>query len=460
MRILILFVVAFVFAFVFSARSAAEQTGKVWVSSMDLKEKFSEKTFAVTSKKAGKHKPAKIEINPEKTFQSIVGIGSSLEHSTCYNLTKLPVDQREKAIADLVDPIQGIGMNLMRICIGTSDFTGDPWYSYDDMPAGEKDPDIERFSIEKDRAYVLPILKTALKRNPELLFLASPWSPPGWMKDSGQMCGGKLLPEHYGAYAEYIIKFIRAYEAEGIPIYAVTLQNEPGVNVKTYPSCFWNGEMQRDFIRDHFGPALASSGLKTLVWCFDHNFNNTAFPRAVFSDPAAAAYVDGAAFHAYEGKVGAMGAFAAEFPSKHMYFTEGSIYRLGGASQIISFFANNARSYNAWVTVIDRKGKPNNGPHGCSPTCIVYDNATGGLDYRFDYYMYGHFSKFIQRGAVRVDASCSDAKLPFIVFRNPDGKFVMVAVNSGGGEREVAVECGKGRFAATITPLSVATFVW
>ena len=160
----------------------------------------------------------------------MLGLGSSLEPATCSNLWRMSAADRERTIERLVSPTTGIGMNLMRICIGTPDFTGDPWYSYNDLPPGETDPELKRFSIEKDRAYILPVLKLARQKNPDLLFFASPWSPPGWMKSTGTMIGGELLPQWYPAYAEYFVKFIHAYEAEGIPIYAVTIQNEPGVD--------------------------------------------------------------------------------------------------------------------------------------------------------------------------------------------------------------------------------------
>ena len=175
-------------------------------------------------------------------------------------------------------------MNLMRICIGTPDFTGEPWYSYDDLSAGQKDPELARFTIEKDRRYVIPVLKAARAANSELLFFASPWSPPAWMKSGDTLIGGRLLPEHYAAYAKYFVKFVQAYESEGIPIHAVTVQNEPGVDRTKdapkwhYPSCRWTGEDERNFIRDHLGPQFKANGLTTQIWCYDHNFNVSPTP--------------------------------------------------------------------------------------------------------------------------------------------------------------------------------------
>ncbi|HNR35285.1 MAG TPA: glycoside hydrolase family 30 beta sandwich domain-containing protein [Candidatus Hydrogenedentes bacterium] len=431
----------------------------VWISSLDMRDCLASKP-AIALKKDRGGKADDIIVDLTKTRQSILGIGSSLEHSTCYNLSQLDPARRGEAIERLLDPDKGIGMNLMRLCIGTSDFTGDPWYSYDDLPEGQTDPNLERFSIAKDHDYLLPIIKAAQAANPDLLFFASPWSPPAWMKDSGNLCGGRLLPQHHDAYARYLARFIKAYEAEGIPIHAITIQNEPGVNVTTYPSCAWTGDVQRDFIKNSLGPLFASEGIKALVWCFDHNFNNVAFPQAILRDPDAAKFVDGTAFHLYEGKPEAMGALAREFPDKHVYFTEGSTYNLGGAIQIMNYFANGARSYNAWVTVIDKKGKPNNGPHHCSPTCIVFDPVAKTLAYRFDYYMYGHFSKFVKRGARVIETVRGDPRFNHIAFLNPDGTAVLVAANNTREKRKFGVRCQGQAFQAELPPQSMATYSW
>jgi glucosylceramidase len=280
------------------------------------------------------------------------------------------------------------------------------------------------------------------------------------MKDSGQMCGGRLLPQYYAAYARYLARFVQAYEAEGIPIYAITIQNEPGVNETTYPSCEWNGEQQRDFIKQSLGPVFKEHGVKALVWCFDHNFNNVAFPQAILRDPDAAQYVDGAAFHFYEGKPEAMGAFAREFPDKSVYFTEGSTYKIPGAIKIMTFFANMARSYNAWVTVIDENGKPNNGPHNCSPTCIVLNSQTLGLEYRFDYYMYGHFAKFVKRGAVRIGSAPGTARFANVAFRNPDGTVVLIVANGERDEQTFRILCRDKTVRTSLAPQTIATYRW
>jgi len=401
-----------------------------------------------------------IGVDANRTFQSILGLGSSLEHSTCYNISKLPKARQEAVIESIVDPEKGIGMNLMRICIGTPDFTASPWYSYDDMPAGQTDPEMKHFSIEKDRAYVLPILKMALRKNPKLVFFASPWSPPAWMKTNNNLCGGRMDPKHFRSLARYLVKFIEAYEAEGIKIHAITPQNEPDFFPNSYPTCGWSPELQRDFIRDHLGPEFQQSGVTARIWCFDHNFNFLRFPTTILRDPEAARYVDGTGFHHYEGKPNAMTTLHKRFPDKHIYFTEGSVFGMEGAAQIIAFLRNWARSYNAWVTIIDHKSQPNPGPHACSPTCIVLNSDNLTLKYNFDYYMYGQFMKFIQAGAVRIGSNLPSKSLPNVALRNPDGTIVLVVANLKPSAASFDIEWKGSYLTAEIAGHSVASYRW
>jgi len=437
----------------------AETPVHCWVSSADMSQRLSPQPSMNWAAGPGAAEMT-IHIDSNQTYQSIVGLGSSLEHSTCYNISRLPKDQQEEVIESLVDAEQGIGMSLMRICIGTPDFTASPWYSYDDMPPGQADPELQHFSIDRDKEYVLPILKLALQENPDLVFCASVWSPPGWMKTNGKLGGGKIDPEHFPSLAQYFIRFIEAYEAAGIKIHAVTPQNEPGYSPSSYPTCGWTAEQQRDFIRDYLGPAFQTKNIATKIWCYDHNFNNLRFPTTVLADPEAARYVDGTAFHHYEGKPSAMATLSDRFPDKHLYFTEGSVFGVKGAAQIIEFLRNGARSYNAWVTIIDHKGKPNPGPHDCSPTCIVLDSDSLDLDYRFDYYMYGQFMKFIRPGAVRVQSDEPSGLLSNCAVHHRDGSIVLVVVNRGAQPARFDVEWNNQHLPAEIDARSVATYRW
>ena len=431
---------------------------KWWITSQDMKNKLSPLPDAVFAAVRDSSKPA-IIIDDKKTYQTIVGLGSSFEHSTCYNISLLPASRCEKVIESIVDKDKGIGMNLMRICFGTADFTASPWYSYNDTPDGQPDPQLKYFSIDKDREYVLPILKLAKKINPGLKFFASPWSPPGWMKTNKSMCGGKINPKFYRPFAEYLARSVEAYRAEGFDIIAITPQNEPEYFPDTYPTCGWTAGQQRDFIRDHLGPVFTEHNLSTRIWCYDHNFNHPNFPATILKDPEAAKYVDGTGFHLYEGKPSAMTWLHEKFPDKHVYFTEGSVFGISGAAKIVSYLRNWARCYNAWVTVIDHKAQPNPGPHDCSPTCIVLNSETLELEYRLDYYIYGQFMKYIERGAVRID-STSSKNLPNVAFKNPDGSIVLVAVNPVGKTQTLSIGFKDRRLETELAAESVATLLW
>ena len=401
-----------------------------------------------------------IEIDPSRTGQSILGLGASLEHSTCSNLAKLAPDKREAVIESLVSPAKGIGMNLMRLCIGTSDFTGEPYYTYDDVPAGETDPELKRFSIEKDRAYVLPTIRAARRINPDLLFFASPWSPPAWMKTSGKLGTGRLKRECFDVFARYLVRFLDAYAAEGVPIHALTVQNEPQHQDPHYPTTLMSATDQRDFIRDHLGPLLAERKSATRIWCWDHNWNQPEFPRTILSDPKAAKYVDGTGFHHYEGTVDAQSAIARQFPGKHIYFTEGSVFGVEGALRIVDILRHDARSYNAWVILLDEHRKPNRGPHEASATCIeLLDD--GSVRTNFDYHMQGQFMRHIPRGAIRLESTPPESgKFGSVAFRSPDGSLVCVVANARPTEERFGIRYGSQRFVARIPGRSVATYLW
>jgi glucosylceramidase len=455
-------------------RLVAQPQIRVWTTSLDLKNHLTEGTPLLFENERASTGNV-IALEPEKTFQTILGLGSSLEHSTCSNLFRLPPGERERIIGRLVSPRTGIGMNLMRVCIGTSDFAGEPWYSYDDLPSGEIDPELSRFSIEHDRACVLPVLKLAARKNPDLLFFASPWSPPGWMKTTRSMIGGELLPKWYATYAQYFVSFVKAYAAEGIPIYAVTVQNEPGVDRAKekdpkwfYPSCHWTGAQERDFIRDHLGPAFRRAGLKTKIWCYDHNYNlnpkgdsaGLGHPRMVLRDPRAAAFVDGVGFHHYEGEPGGMTIFHEEFPHTPIYFTEGSVFSIHGTQDLIERLRNWACSYNAWVTMLDDGGRPNNGPFPATSAILKLHTDTLRVEELFEFYSYGQFMKFIPRGAVRIESTPGTGEFNNVAFRNPDGSFTLVVANTTGSAKPFAVGWRGKSFKTALEAASVATFVW
>ncbi|MBI1318455.1 MAG: hypothetical protein GC168_05815 [Candidatus Hydrogenedens sp.] len=441
-----------------TAVASAQSPVSSWISSEDGTHLLAEQP-ALAWSEGPCEAEGQLFIDPGQTAQSILGLGASLEHATCYNLSLLGDADRDAVLRKLVHPADGIGMNLMRICIGTSDFVGEDWYSYCDTPDNAPDPELTHFSIEKDRAYVLPALRAALRINPDLKFIAAPWSPPAWMKTNGSMLAGKLKPEYYDAFARYLVKFIEAYAAEGIPIHSITPQNEPDFPNPKYPTCFYKPEDEMIFIRDHLGPLMKAKGSTTEIWCLDHNWNLLDFPETIYGDPVAREYVSGTAFHLYEGQPEAQSQVHEAFPDKAVYFTEGSTFWTRGAVQIIEILQHWSRSYNAWVVMLDEDRKPNNGPHMASQTSVEL-KKDGTVAYNFDYYMYGHFTKFIARGAERLVSEPGDRRFNRIGFKNPDGSIVVVAANPMRTDRTFSVHLGDKHFRATIPGRSLVTFRW
>jgi glucosylceramidase len=403
-----------------------------------------------------------ITIDPGVTYQTMQGIGSSLEESTVYNLARMSAGKRAEVLKALVDPVNGIGMNLMRICGGTSDFTGRAWYSYDDMPVGQTDPNLTNFSIQKDIDYnVISVIKEALSYNPNLKFFMSPWSPPGWMKDSGTMTGGSLKPENYAVAAKYYRMAIQAYQAQGIPIYAFTIQNEPGVS-SSYPSCSYSWQQERDFVKAVKNEFTANN-ITAKVWILDHNFDMaTNYAGQILADPSAYAATDGIAFHDYSGNPPEMSTLHNAYPDKEIFFTERSVWGTEGMDRITQYIRNWACTYNAWVTMLDQNRKPNNGPFTADPTLAI--QSTSNYDtYWFipEYYLTGQFSKFVQFGAKRIKSNYgSSTTVTNVAFLNPDNTIVTVVINQTATSQQFKILTQNGQIVATIPAKSVATYKW
>ena len=441
-------------------RSSDSQCGSVVgiISTEDGRNRFAPHPVSSPSSDDGSS-VLSVEIDLAKRSQDLLGLGASLDHATCFNLSKLSTKERERVVDSIVNPKSGIGMNLMRFCIGTSDFTGEPYYTYNDIPDGTTDFELKQFSIAKDRAYVLPIIKLAQKKNKDLLFFASPWSPPAWMKTSGKLGTGSLRRECFDVYAQYLCKFLEAYDAEGIPTYALTLQNEPQHQDRRYPTTIMSAADQRDLIKNHVGPLFKQKRIKTKLWCWDHNWNMPGYPTTILSDATAAQYVDGTAFHHYEGTVDAQTSIKQQFPDKHIYFTEGSLFGTEGALRLVDILRHDARSYNAWVILLDEHRKPNRGPHEASATCIeLLDD--GSIRTNFDYYMQGQFMKFLKRGAVRVASTDWTKLCRNVAFLSKDGTVTLVVVNDANDGTRITVACGSQKFSSEIPPKSVSTYIW
>ncbi len=354
----------------------------------------------------------------------------------------------------------GIGVSFVRNPMGASDLARFD-YSYDDLAPGATDTNLTLFSIAHDQADIIPLVRQALQLNPQLTIMASPWSPPGWMKDSGSMIGGSLLPAMYAPFAKYFVKYIQAYQAAGIPIHYISLQNEPLYVPGDYPGMHMDAVTQLSVLRQNVLPALASNNITTKVLVYDHNWDQPAYPETVFSDSTvrASGQVAGTSWHGYGGTPGAMITLANLYPTKGNYQTEHS----GGTwvgdqvradfEEIIHVMRSWGRAYVKWSLALNEKHGPHAG--GCN-TCnplVTINSTNGALSYNIDFYTLGHFSKFVLPGAYRV-YSGNGAGVISAAFVNTNGSKALVAFNDSGSGRTFQVQWGSQSFTYTLASLA------
>ncbi len=381
-----------------------------------------------------------IMLDPGKTFQSIEGFGGALTDASAETFYKLPKEKQEEILTAYFDPEKGIRYNLCRTNINSCDFSSDS-YAYDEV---DGDASLEHFTIDHDRKYKIPLIKSAIERSKNNLKLfASPWSPPAWMKTNNNMLqGGKLKPEYYQSWADYYVKFIREYEKEGLAMWGLTVQNEP-MATQTWESCIYTAEDERDFVKKWLGPTLEKSGLndlKLMIW--DHN-RGIMYQRAkiVYDDPEASKYIWGTAIHWYTGDhFENSGLLNDAFPDKKILFTEGCVYPFNFDSieewhwgerygeSILRDLNNSVAGWVDWNILLDETGGPNHVSNFCFAP-VIGDTRNGEVHYMNSFYYIGHFSKFIRPGAKRIICSLNNDDLLATAFCNPDGKIVVVVLN-------------------------------
>ena len=383
-------------------------------------------------------------INPKKTFQNILGIGGAITDASAEIFAGLPKEQQQHLLDAYYDSEKGIGYSLLRTTIHSSDFSKES-YTY----VEEGDADLNTFSIAHDQQYRIPMIKRATQTaGGKLTLYVSPWSPPAFMKTNGSMLkGGKLKPEFRQNWANYYAKFIKAYEAEGMPIWGLTIQNEP-MATQTWESCIYSAEEERDFLKDYLGPTLEKEGLgakNIIVW--DHNRDLMVNrSNVIFEDPEASKYAWGTGFHWYETWTGAEPLYEnvnrvhEAFPDKKLMFTEGCIEKFDASryqywpngerygEQMIHDFNNGTVAWTDWNILLDQNGGPNHVGNFCFAP-IHADTTTGELIYTPSYYYIGHFSKFIKQQAKRLSSAVSRSVLMSTSFENIDGSYVTVVMN-------------------------------
>ncbi|WP_209308427.1 glycoside hydrolase family 30 protein [Sphingomonas corticis] len=447
------------------ATTAAAPAPRSWQTTGDGKQRL--RPAPVARVPAGT--AATITVDPGRRYQTMVGFGASITDASAILIRRLPPARRDALIAELFGRANGgLGLDFTRLTIGASDFSP-THYSFDDMPAGQRDDALSRFSIAPNRADVLPTVQAALRVNPRLLVMASPWSPPGWMKTGDAMIGGTLRDDAYDAYARYFVRYLQAYSAEGVPIRYVTIQNEPDFSPDSYPGMKWAPAGRARFVGRHLGPALVQAGLPTRVLEWDHNWDQPQQPEAVLADAAASAYVEGVAWHCYGGEVTAQSRVRERHPAKNVYFTEcsGGGWRPGWKTGfgdmvrglMIGATRHWARGVLLWNLALDPSGGPHKGGCGNCRGVVTIDPAKGTVARELEYYALGHLSRFVRPGATRIEAT-SPAALPAVAFRNADGGKVLLVYNDGARDATVTVGEKAARFRFVLPPAGARTVVW
>jgi glucosylceramidase len=475
---------------VLAAAGARAQSVDVYQTTPDLLEALSHReNLRFSSKAAAGVTAPVITVDDGQRFQEMDGFGASLTDSAAWLFAKkLSPAETDAAFQTLFGRKDGIALSFLRQPVGSSDLAV-TFYSFDDLcqqtktacttPPDVMDPELKHFSLAHDEEYILPLLKEALKINPGIHVMLSPWSPPGWMKTSGSMLGSNaetkvashLRPEFYTAFANYLVKTIEGYQAAGVPVWALSVQNEPLFAPPTYSGMQMEAPEQAKFLDEALGPALAAAGVKTKVMVYDHNWDRPDYPETVLKDAKAGALAAGTAWHHYEGNPVVMTKNHEEFPQKGQWVTEssGGTWQKGNvlaeeAGELIAVTRNWAKSYVLWALATDQ----NHGPFvgGCDTcrgivTIDLTNPARPEVKPEVDYYVLGQASKFVLPGAVRIASDePAGTQLKDVAFRNPNGEIVLYTLNAGTTAQLLRIEYHGKNVATTIPSGSVATFVW
>jgi glucosylceramidase len=493
----ILFVIGLLAAISLQAQKPEPPGIEAWITSPDRSALFSrqENPIAFSStQRRGRSGPT-IIIDEGHRMQSVDGFGFALTGGSAELMMKMDPAERSKLIRELFGTDgNNIGVSYIRMTIGASDLNSFV-FSYDDLAEGETDPSLEHFSLSQDLYDVIPVLKEILAVNPELGILASPWSAPPWMKTNNRVKAGNLKKEYYDTYALYFVKYIEAMWEHGIHIDAITVQNEP-LNSNNTPSMPMLPNDQKEFIRDHLGPAFEKAGIDTKIVLFDHNLDRIDYPLTILNDPEAAKYVDGSGFHHYGGEMDAMTLMHMAHPEKSLYFTEQMVVERPGSGTIeiarqvkrliIGATKNWSRNVILWNFAADPLNDPHTDDGGCS-MCQGAVTIDGDIVTRnLAYYTVAHASKFVRpgsvrihttqqgdqvvsltedeenrgTGAMRVGVTENDNVLPNVAFRTPEGKIVLVVVNDTFDTNAFRIQYNGQYATLRLAPGAVGTYVW
>lgn len=407
-----------------------------------------------------------IDVDTTQTFQSVDGFGYTLTGGSATLINSLPETQKNDLVKELFAwDSTHIGVSYLRVSIGASDLSSTT-FSYDDMPTGQTDMALANFSIDIEKTDLIPILKKIVAINPSIKILGSPWSSPTWMKTNGDFKGGSLKTTCYAVYAQYFVKYIKAMQAEGITIDAITPQNEP-LHGGNNPSMVMQATEQADFVKNHLGPAFQAAGIATKIIVWDHNCDNPNYPITIMNDPAAKAFVDGSAFHLYNGSITALSDVHTAHPDKNLYFTEQWVGGPGNFAGDLSWHTENViigsmRNWSRNALEWNLAADPNYNPHtpgGCT-LCLGAITVNGtNVTRNVAYYVIAHASKFVRPGSVRIGSNSSGTLLN-VAFKNTQGKKVLIVLNKNSTPQSFHIRFNGKMVTTQLDNGAVGTYIW
>jgi len=449
-----------------ASTKSGKQTAGLWITMPDKSVMLQEQPVNISSNQSKNNNNIQLNINTGTTYQEMDGFGYTLSGGSAMHISKMSAPARAKFLQEIYGTgVNDLGSSYIRISVGASDLD-EKIFSYNDLPAGQTDVNIEKFDLGYDKQYLIPVLQQILKINPSIKILGSPWSPPVWMKTNGDTRGGSLKPEYYTAYAKYLVKYIQEMKKNGITIDALTIQNEP-LHPGNNPSLLMLAEDQKVFVRDHLGPQFQKEGIKTKIIVYDHNADRPDYPITILNDKEAAKYIDGSAFHLYGGKIEAVSSVHEAHPNKNLYFTEQWVGAPGDFAKELNWHIENliigapnnwCKTVLEWNLAADENQNPHTDRGGCD-RCLGAVTITGDKVTREPaYYIIAHASKFVRPGSLRVKSNVIEG-LPNVAYKTPNGGTVAIIQNTSKEDKTIDVNAGNKNTTITLKAGAVATLV-
>ncbi|MDR1357564.1 MAG: glucosylceramidase [Tannerellaceae bacterium] len=477
---------------IYPASAQAPREIESWVTTADRTALFQQQSRRIAFGKEDR-RGLPVVVDDRQAFQPIDGFGFAMTEGSAFHLNRMSAPERKKILEKLFATTgDNIGVSYIRLTLGASDLNNFV-YSYNDLPEGETDYELKKFSLGHDYDDIIPVMKEVLAIAPGIKVMASPWSAPAWMKTNNDVRDGFLRKECYGVYARYFVRYIEEMKKEGITVDLVTIQNEP-LNSRNTPSMPWYFQDQEEFVREHLGPAFEKAGIGTKIVVFDHNCDRPDYPLSILSNPETARYIDGSAFHHYGGYISSMSVVHAARPDKNIYFTEQMLTERPGSTAIniaapvkrllIDVTRNWSRNVVLWNFAADPLNDPHTDNGGCSMCQGAISIDGDSVTLNVAYYAIAHASKFVRPGSVRISSThpfdtgvdmtqdeerpevrratvvTHSEVLPNVAFKTPEGKIILIVANNTWSDNTVKIQ-HNGLFAYDrLPPGAVATYVW